>query len=56
MWLSKNTAGQLQIHLSYASFYLICHIIFVKLSELRQISCVIPHEVEIQASLYQAKF
>ena len=38
------------------SLYFICHVIFDQHSELRQISCIIPHLVEIQDSLYRRKF
>ena len=36
--------------------YFICDVLLSKLSEVWQISFIIPHEVEIQDSLYQAKF
>ena len=36
--------------------YFICDVIFEKLLKLQQISCVIHHLVEIQDSLYRAKF
>ena len=36
--------------------YFICDVILEKLLELRQISCIVHHLVEIQDSLYQAKF
>ena len=36
--------------------YFICSVIFGKLSELPQISCIIPHLVGIQDFLYRTKF
>ena len=36
--------------------YFICDVILEKLLELRLISCIVHHLVEIQDSLYQAKF
>ena len=36
--------------------YFVCDVIFDKLSEPQQISCIIPHQVEAPDSLYRIKF
>ena len=57
MTFKKSRRSKSNLHPKLCQFlYLICDVISDRLSELRQISCIIPHQVEVQDSLHGAKF